>query len=94
MAGKLEIGDTVAYTAKFLRSTGQKTGGAGERRGKLLSFDANFARVRWNDWNDAYKAALADQWGADYAKDAEQNGQTVAIASICRVGPNMHFSET
>jgi hypothetical protein len=92
MACKLKIGDTVAYTVKFLKCTGQTVGNAGFRRGELLSIiDNQFVRVRWSDWNDEYKAALAKQWGDDYAEDAEQNGQMVALTNICAAKPSTKF---
>jgi hypothetical protein len=47
--------------------------------------------VRWSDWNDEYKARLAKQWGDDYAEDAEQNGQMVALKSICAAKPSTKF---
>ncbi|MBS4051277.1 MAG: hypothetical protein KGZ69_08740 [Methylomonas sp.] len=91
MACKLKIGDTVAYTAKFLKNTGQFTGNAGFRRGELLSFDHQYARVRWNDWSESYRAALADRYGEDYAEDAEKNGQMVALVNICAARPSTQF---
>lgn len=57
-----KAGDTVCYAAKFLRSTGQVTGHAGSRRGKVLEVcdlgtpregePPQFARVDWQDGHE------------------------------------------
>ena len=81
-----ENGETIAYTAKFLKNTGQFTGGAGKRRGVFRSLwdkDPKFARVHWHD---ADYTCLAEQWGQDYADDAKAHGQLVLAVNICRVG--------
>lgn len=81
-----KTGETIAYTAKFLKNTGQFTGGAGQRRGVFVSLwaaDPRFARVRWTD---ADYERLAEQNGQDYADEAKEHGQLVALANICRVG--------
>lgn len=85
---QLQPGDRIAYAAKFLRNTGQHTGGAGARRGTYVGPDAhtpNFARVRWDDF-EARADDLARQWGDDYAADARANGQMVHADNIARVG--------
>lgn len=50
---QFNIGDTVAYSAAFLRSTGQMTGRAGSRRGTIADFEGNrdwtLAIVEWRD---------------------------------------------
>lgn len=50
----LKVGDEVGYAASFLRSTGQYTGNAPFRRGKVVAIDEaqpNFAlvTVEWKD---------------------------------------------
>lgn len=47
----LEIGDTVAYTAAFVRSIGGGTFGIAERRGEVVARhqDRPFVYVRWTD---------------------------------------------
>lgn len=41
-------GDRVAYTAAFLRNTGQHTGPAGKRRGECCRVEGRFAHVLWD----------------------------------------------
>lgn len=88
------IGDTVAYTAAFLRNTGQMTGGAGDRRGRVVGFE-NLSAARNVSphlllarviWADADYAFLAEQYGQDYADQARENGQLVIAKNLCRVG--------
>jgi hypothetical protein len=53
----MNIGDRVAYSANFLRSTGQVVGEAGFQRGTIVEFEPlgsiTLARVKWDnpDWN-------------------------------------------
>lgn len=86
---KLESGDRIAYSAKFLKSTGQFTGGAGERRGTFRAYDDGFspgyARVTWDDF-EATADRLSDQYGADYVDDARANGSVVFAGNIAKVG--------
>ena len=91
-ATNLKIGDRVAFSVQFLRSTGQTTGPTGFMRGELRSHDGTFARVRWDDWSPAKRAALAEQWGEDYAADTERLGQMVNVHNLCHVGLNRKFS--
>ena len=48
----LQVGERVAYSAAFLRSTGQVVGPAGARRGVIIGFDVlsrdtTLARIEW-----------------------------------------------
>lgn len=84
----LDGGDRVAYAAKFLKDTGQFTGGSAQRRGTFLSYDAkspDFARVKWDDF-EANAAYYGEQWGDDYVADAREHGQLVHGRNIARVG--------
>ena len=79
-------GDRIAYTAKFLKNTGQFTGPSGQRRGEFLKYwemDSRFARVRWDDFD---QGAAAKQYGDDYALDATEHGQIVMACNIAKVG--------
>lgn len=86
----IEIGSRVAYGASFLRNTGQRTGNAGLRRGTLLSTDGNFARVRWDDFEET-APGLANRYGQDYVDDARKHGSLVLLANLAKVGANMGF---
>lgn len=83
-------GTRVAYSAKFLRDTGQRTGRAPDRRGTVVSVDADFARVRWDDFD---AAASAKQWGEDYAEDAIAHGQMAALSVLAMVGSSAMSSQ-
>jgi hypothetical protein len=83
---KLQVGDTVAYAAKFLRDTCQHTGNAPKRRGTFVSYwamDERYARVKWYDFDFDYQA---HQNGLDYAEDAREHGQLVMACNIAKVG--------
>lgn len=88
MALKFTTGDRIAYAAKFLRNIGAYTGETPHRRGtfvKLWDKDPQFARVRWDDFeNNA--ASLATQYGDDYVADAREHGQCVLAVNIARIG--------
>ena len=45
----INVGDRVAYSRNFLRSTGQDSGWAPFARGTVISFTARMALVRWDD---------------------------------------------
>lgn len=53
----IAVGDVVAYSAAFPRSTGQKTGEAPFRRGTVIESepfgDGNLCRIRWNDGRES-----------------------------------------
>ena len=85
---RLESGDRVAYAAKFLRNTGQFTGGAPQRRGTFVSYDRvspDFARVKWDDF-EANAACYAELYGDDYVADARESGQMVHANNIAKIG--------
>lgn len=49
----IQVGDKVAYSVQFLRSTGQIAGDAGHARGIVESLDTfgqgfTLARIKWN----------------------------------------------
>lgn len=92
MAKIPQPGNRVAFSVKFCRNTCQITGRTPAMRGTLLSHDGSFARVRWDDWCAAKRAALSRQWGEDFAEDAEANGEMVNLANLCRVGLNTEFA--
>ena len=85
---KLVAGDTIAYTAKFLKSTGQFTGNAPMRRGTYIrpcpEMGAQFARVRWHDMD--YATYDGDGHGADYAENIREKGSIVNASIIAKVG--------
>lgn len=85
---KLQNGDTIAYTAKFLKNTGQFTGNAPARRGVFLGICPKmgmpFARVRWNDID--YETYTDSQNGEDYAENIRRNGSVVNVNNIAKVG--------
>jgi hypothetical protein len=89
------IGDRVAYTAKFLKNIGAFTGSFGQRRGTLVAVPSGrdeLARVRWDDFESNAKH-LAEQYGDDYVEDARNNGQMVNINNIAKVG-SARFADT
>lgn len=81
----LQPGDRIAYAAKFLKNTGQFTGGAGQRRGTFVSYQDEHARVRWDDF-EVNATRYAEQYGDDYVDDARKHGQLVHAANIAKVG--------
>lgn len=84
---RLEPGDRVAYSAKFLKNTGQFTDDAGQRRGTFVKYwgDDRVARVKWDDFEDR-APYYAKQWGQDYVDDAREHGQCVLAVNIAKVG--------
>jgi len=87
---RLQPGDRVAYAASYLRSTGQFTGPAPQRRGTFLGvYDAmpkTHGRVHWDDQEERI-AAGAGQFGeADYRDHVRANGELVSLSAIARVG--------
>ena len=80
------IGNRIAYTAKFLKNTGQFTGSGGTRRGTFIAYDGDYARVHWDD-----EAALIAQGRgcyaeSDYCEDVRKNGSLVRASNIALVG--------
>lgn len=74
-----QVGDIVAYTAAFLRSTGQVTGPAGGYRGKILAVDPVDPRDGWQ--------IVTVQW------DHYPAGETTRVnaANLAKPGPNRRF---
>ena len=84
---KLEIGDRVAYAAKFLRNTGQFTGAAPQRRGTFAGYwdsDPRFAHVKWDDF-EAMAAIDSGQYGINIAH-CREHGQLVHANNVAKVG--------
>ena len=81
---KLEIGDTVAYSAAWLRSTGQITGDAGRRRGKVVAHGpidpARFVTVAWEG------GAYCDEHDC-----VDSCPRPVAIGNLAKPGANRRF---
>ncbi len=52
----VQVGDTVAYSKRFLQSTGQNTGDAPQARGKVAGLttlgSSVLAEIEWNDGAD------------------------------------------
>ena len=93
--GSLNAGDRVAYSAKWLRSTGQVAGEAGQRRGVVASRHrtGDLVYVRWDcDVASGY-ADIRAVYGDDpeYVQHVIDHGVLVAEANLARVGPNRDF---
>ena len=85
-------GDRVAYTAKFLKSTGQRTGPAGARRGTVVGplpgMGEAFVGVRWDD------ERLSDHDAdPEYREHVRKFGQGVNVANICKPRASLAFSD-
>lgn len=91
---KFQTGDRVAFSAAFLRDTGQQAGPAGFRRGTYIGVAAGWpahARVKWDD-DDARIASGVGQYGdPEYAADVRLNGSIAAFDALAKVGPNSDF---
>lgn len=86
---KLSPGDRIAYSAKFLKNTGQFTGAAPQRRGTYVGLDKrmpNYARVHWDDEAERIAAREGDFAEQDYCDEIRQNGSLVHANNIARVG--------
>ncbi len=89
MKSTLKPGDRVAYAAKFLKDTGQFTGGAGERRGTYLRSAPGMPKygyVRWDDEAERIAAGQNDYAEADYCEAVRRDGSLVCLPNIARVG--------
>ena len=91
-AGALQAGDRVAYTAKFLKSTGQQVGSAGKRRGTVVGpvpgMGPMFIGIRWDD------EQLSDHDAdPEYREHVRQHGQAVNVANICKPRASLAFSD-
>ena len=84
---KLQPGDRIAYAAKFLKSTGQLTGGAPMRRGTFIAMqDEAYARVHWDDTPQRIADKQGDFAEADYRDEISRNGSMVHAGNIAKVG--------
>lgn len=89
MIKDIQPGDTIAYSAKFLRDTCQHTGPAAQRRGVLLGQDRglpNFVRVRWEDTEQRIAEKSGNFAEEDYCAHVREFGSLVHENCICRVG--------
>ena len=84
----LNPGDKIAFTASFLKNTGQFTGTSGARRGVYVKADRmpGFARVRWGDEETRIAEGVGNYAEADYCADIREHGSLVCEKNICRVG--------
>ena len=85
----LNIGDRVAFSAKFCRSTGQHTGRTPHIRGTFVRVMPGCPTHGYVHWDDEAEriASKSGQFGeADYCEHVAANGELVALANICRVG--------
>lgn len=85
----LVAGDRIAYTAKFLKNTGQYLGPSGDRRGTYigpaLGFPPHFCRVRWDDI-EAIIASGEGQFGdAEYVAGVRADGSLMHSGNIAKV---------
>lgn len=92
LAAPLQAGDRVAFTAKFLKSTGQQVGPAGKRRGTVVGpvpgMGPMFIGVRWDD------ERLSDHDAdPEYRDHVARYGQAVNVANICRPKASAAFSD-
>ena len=83
-------GDRVAYSASYLRNTGQFTGTAPQRRGTYLGpyegMPKTHCRVRWDDQEARIAAGVGQFAEADYCDHVRAEGELVALRAIARVG--------
>lgn len=83
----MQAGDRVAYSAAFLKSTGQFTGSAPQRRGTYVGPapgpEKTHSRVRWDSFDFAHAAR---QNGEDYAEHVREHGELAATKNIAKVG--------
>lgn len=76
---EVKIGDRVAYSAKWLRNTGQITGQAGQMRGIVTAVDSptpawSLATIRW-------EKVKPGAWP-----------EQVNVANLALAGPNLRFA--
>ena len=84
----LRPGDRIALAAKFLRSTGQQCGPAGDRRGTFVSYDTlpGYARVRWDDFEQQVATGGGQYGDPEWVADCREHGQLIHAGNIARVG--------
>lgn len=87
---KLSPGDRIAYSASFLKCTGQFSGPAPQRRGTYLGTYAplpkSHGRVRWDDQEERIAAKAGQFAEADYCAHVRAEGELVALSAIAKVG--------
>ena len=71
----LAVGDTVAYTAQWLRSTGEYVGPLGHAKGHIVALDL---------LGGSLVLATVD-W------DTEEAPNRVNVANLCKPGPNLRY---
>ena len=94
MAKKLptfQPGDRVAFSASFLKSTGQFTGPSATRRGTyagpaLPGFPSSYGRVHWDDTPQRIAEKSGNFCEADYCEVIARDGSHVPLANIAKVG--------
>ena len=82
---KLQSGDRIAYSAKFLRNTGQFTGAVPDRRGIYAgpcAWSPAHSRVHWDDEAERIAAKQGQYAEQDYCDDVMQNGSLVCTSNI------------
>jgi hypothetical protein len=76
---KLQIGDRVKLTGKFLKNTGQRTGSAGLSEWTIVGF--------WSEGRMALVNEPADQTGyEDLAPEERPKWRSIAVANLYKVG--------
>lgn len=86
---KLTAGDSVAYSAKFLKSSGQQSGSAGARRGVYIGewpAAKGYGRVKWDDVETLIALGQGDFAEADYCAEIRANGSPVPLANLAKIG--------
>lgn len=92
-APNLAAGDRVAFSANFVRSTGQYTTGAANQRATFLGQDDQlgdpFVRVRWD-----HQPAILDTHRDDpkHCADILAKGSIVNVHNLARVG-SLRFAD-
>lgn len=86
---KIQSGDRIAYSAKFLRDTCQHTGNAPKRRGEYLGvYDAmpdQYSRVKWDDMEALIASGQGQYADLEYCEEIRRRGQIVSNTAICKV---------
>lgn len=84
-----KAGDRVAYSAAFLKNTGQFAGYAPQRRGTFASYyegSPAHAYVHWDDEAERIAAGQGDFAEMDYCEHVKAHGSLVALSAIAKVG--------
>lgn len=89
MASKLQAGDRVAYTARYLRDSCQQAGAVPLRRGTYAGPYAGakgYSLVKWDDTAVRIAARSGQYADPEYAQWALANGEMCPDAIIAKVG--------